>query len=271
MIGFDGQTETIQDTYKFNGSTSSAPSTTVTPSPTTGTGEEYDGGVLGDTLYLKDYLLVKPVYMNNMRATKKSSTSSYASYWIASRYYGKDNYGGNYFFDGRYINTSGNLYTNPGSGNGNAGFRGLRSDWYNYSINYSIRPIITVRSGLYTDSGKGSLEKPYRLNTRDGWFLTNDIEPLADQKSEYWENGTKIMNGWRDDLTDRSGRPNTYYFKDGYVYKGWLELDGNKYYLSTFDDDGNGYMDNRRFNGETREIDGVEYTFDANGVCTNCD
>ena len=35
--------------------------------------------------------------------------------------------------------------------------------------------------------------------------------------------------------------------------------------------DDNGIIDGRRITNETREIDGVNYTFDENGVCTNCE
>ena len=93
--------------------------------------------------------------------------------------------------------------------------------------------------------------------------------PIESQQWLYLENGKKISNGWHQ-LNDTHGDPNMYYFENGYSYHGWLEIDNNKYYLSTFDDDDNGIVDGRRLNNETREIDGVNYTFDQNGVCTNC-
>lgn len=71
-MGYGGQTSIIGDTSAFDGTTNTPPSTTTTLSPTTGTGEEYSGGVLGDTLYLKDYTLVSNVYKSN-NATYGSS------------------------------------------------------------------------------------------------------------------------------------------------------------------------------------------------------
>ena len=68
-MGYGGQTSIIADTSAFDGSTNTEPGTTTTPSPESGTGEEYSGGVLGDTLYLKDYQLVSGVY--------KSDTTTY--------------------------------------------------------------------------------------------------------------------------------------------------------------------------------------------------
>ncbi len=264
-MGYDGQAEIIKDSYVFNGATNVSPSEVATSTPTTGEGQEYEGGSLGDTLYLKDYLSVKNVY-SNLNASTNGKTSK--DYWLASRYYGV---GGGFGFTGRYIDNAGSLtsdYRYYGQyGNNKYGIR--RCCWANNSYLHSIRPIITVRSGLSKISGQGSLDDPYYISNKSGWVLVNNKEPMEDQKFEYWENGSKIMSGWHD-LTDFSGRPNTYYFEDGYSYHGWLELDGKKYYLSTFDDDGNGYLDGRRFNSETREIDGVSYTFDENGVCTNC-
>ncbi len=271
-MGYDGQSEEIKDYYIFSGALKTPVQTSSTPTPETGVGEEYEGGALGDTLYLRDYILISDIYDTGKQLNAKTINGDNRSYWLASRYYYYA-YSTNFNFGGRYVNSAGNRISyDGGTGNSNGGFRGFwYSGWYNYNrLSFAVRPVITLRAGLTKISGKGSESNPYYLSNKSGWVLTNSITPMSDQKSEYWENGTKIMNGWRYDLTDRSGRPNTYYFKDGYCYKGWLELDGKKYYLSTFDDDGNGYMDNRRFNGETREIDGVSYTFDENGVCTNC-
>ena len=272
-MGYDGQTEVIKDTYMFNGATSSISRTESIPSPTTGEGMEYEDGVFGDTLYLRDYTLVKNAYNGNLSATDKAA-GSIGYYWIASRYfqYIKGAYS-NWYFSGRAIGSNGVLY---GGTNSVVALNTLLRNFYSNGGWTSgtaqlkqIRPIITIRSGLSKISGQGSFEDPYYISNKTGWVLTNSKTPMSDQKWEYWENKQKVMSGWKD-LTDLSGNPNTYYFKDGYSYHGWLELDGKKYYLSTFDDDGNGYLDGRRFNSETREIDGVSYTFDENGVCTNC-
>lgn len=259
MMGYDEQTLVIADTSAFDGSKSYYPSTDMTPIPvTTGTGEEYGGGVLGDTLYLKDYQLVNSVY-GGVSATTKSGSS--ANYWLPSRV---------------YLYSTSDYYSFYGAsivGNAldwNAWLRWYHYDhWGDSQHSRQVRPIITLYSDLTVVNGDGSMQNPYHLSNRRGWVLTNSITPLKEQKWEYWENSVKVNSGWRT-LNDLSGNPNTYYFKNGYSYHGFLELDGKKYYLSEFDDDGNGYIDGRRFNSETRVIDGVSYTFDENGVCTNC-
>lgn len=131
-----------------------------------------------------------------------------------------------------------------------------------------LRPSITLKEGTEYISGTGTTGDPYIVKV-EGWSLQSSMFPIESQQWLYLENGKKISNGWHQ-LNDTHGDPNMYYFENGYSYHGWLEIDNNKYYLSTFDDDDNGIVDGRRLNNETREIDGVNYTFDQNGVCTNC-
>ena len=156
-MGYDGQTEYISDTSAFDGSTNTAPSTTTTPSPTTGTGQEYSGGVAGDTLYLKDYQLVSNVY-GNVIANKVGTTKA-TSYWLASRKlsYTSETY---FFFYGRYVYNSGALM--------NASIRGYNSSnsgWVDGGINrLSVRPILTLKSGITTSGGDGTKDNPYTLS-----------------------------------------------------------------------------------------------------------
>ncbi len=172
MMGYGGQTPTIADTIDFDGTYNpndnpdvSPPSSTSTPSPTTGTGEEYSGGVLGDTLYLKDYLLVSNVYKSDtstygstgLKAYNVSSTSSAKAYWIASRrFYWLS--ASSFYFNGRYVDTSGNLGSRYIRFVSNLRWRddGNGSD--------SLRPILTLRSGLTVSSGSGAKESPYVLS-----------------------------------------------------------------------------------------------------------
>ena len=153
MMGYDGQTLTISNTSAFDGSTNTAPSTTSTPSPTTGTGQEYSGGVLGDTLYLKDYLLVKNVY-GNVIANKVGTTTA-TPYWLASRGFGY--YGATYFFfHGRFVHIFGDLQYYD--------LRVFESSWFGDSVSLSVRPIITLKSGVGAASGSGTIASPYVLN-----------------------------------------------------------------------------------------------------------
>ena len=117
---------------------------------TSGTGQEYNGGAEGDTLYIKDYLLVSNVYNGDLSAKTKSGDSN--GYFLASRKYSHDPDWGYYF----------QATTISGGHLGNiTPWRWDSGDWYSDSNGYSIRPIITVRSGLYKASGTGVKADPY--------------------------------------------------------------------------------------------------------------
>ena len=154
MMGFDGQTEIIKDISAFDGSTNTAPSETSTSSPTTGTGEEYSGGVLGDTLYLKDYLLVNNVY-GDVKAQKVGTTTN-TTYWIASRSFYWSS-ASDFSFNSRYVSASGNL--------SNRNFRFFYSSRWSVSHDgCSLRPILTLKSGLTISGGSGTNDSPYTLS-----------------------------------------------------------------------------------------------------------
>ena len=162
MMGYDGQTLTISDTSAFDGSTNTAPGTTTTPDPETETGEEYSGGVLGDTLYLKDYQLVSNVYKTDaatyedtgLKAYKVGTTTA-TEYWLSSRRFGYDS-ATLFYFRGRRVNNDGNLsYRN---------LRNFFNKWGDSSLSSSVRPIITLNSGVSIASGSGTSASPYVLN-----------------------------------------------------------------------------------------------------------
>ena len=164
MMGYDGQTEYITNTSSFDGSSTTAPSTTTTPDPTSGTGQEYSGGVTGDTLYLTDYVLVSNVYSSDtttygstgLKAYNVSATNTVQTYWLASRkfYYSSAT---SFNFRSRYVNDSGSL-----------DYRILRryysSSWDDYGYMSRVRPILTLRSRLQVSSGSGTKASPYVLN-----------------------------------------------------------------------------------------------------------
>ena len=159
MMGYDGQTASIADISYFDGSTNTAPSTRSTQSIFSGTGQEYGYGVRGDTLYIKDYLLVKNAYNNNMGAIKK--TGENVVYWISSRYYMYNN-SNSFSFHGYGIDNEGLGYS--------AVFRSYEHsndpsvvDWLSYGSAYSVRPIITLLHGIEIASGSGTQMDPYIL------------------------------------------------------------------------------------------------------------
>ena len=163
MMGFDGQTLTIANDSSYNGTTGSALEIASTPNPLTGTGEEYFGGVGGDTLYLKDIQLVGNVYGSDtatygntgLKAYKVNNTSTAAEYWLASRYY---YYGSSTYchLGGRFINTSGVL--------SKADFRELSYSWDNGYKVAAVRPIITLSSNINLIGEECSKTNPCTLN-----------------------------------------------------------------------------------------------------------
>ena len=135
-----------------------------------------------------------------------------------------------------------------------------------YKDVYMDNPDLISRAGI-----RPVIEVPVSLIKYDGWRLVNpSATTLTNQKWEYWLNGKVITGGWKE-LNDLFGQPQKYYFENGYVKLGWHEEDNKKYYLSTFDEgEQNNYVDARMLHDETKTIDGTSYTFDSNGVCTNC-
>lgn len=125
--------------------------------------------------------------------------------------------------------------------------------------------IINVNS----DGTNSGIAPTFRLGK--DWVLTNSKTPIKEQKWEYYLNPKlKLQNGWYQ-LKDFSNNDQWYFFENGYAKLGWY-TDGNNntYYLSELDIDGNGYADANRVHSGTINIDGTDYTFDSNGVCTNC-
>ena len=111
---------------------------------------------------------------------------------------------------------------------------------------------------------------------RNGWEFENEStwtssDPLTDQKWLFYDNGTRIMNGWiyvnGNYNYNEEGTKNYYYMKDGYLYMGWLQDNGNWYFLSWFDRNNNGYVEGLMFRDMDYTIDGINYHFDENGVC----
>ena len=156
MIGYDGQTKTIMDTSTFDGSVNAFASQTSTPLPTTGTGQEYSGGSLGDTLYLKDYQLVNDIY--GTLDAKKVGTNTSTSYWLASRRYYITSTGTASGYCGRSINSGGSLssyyYLRYYTSNG----------WSDETRGFAVRPIITLKSTVTKSGGQGTLASPYTLS-----------------------------------------------------------------------------------------------------------
>ena len=167
IMGYDGQTPSILDMSLLEGQT--APQLWSTPSPTTGVGEEYSGGLYGDTLYLKDYLLVSDVYKNesdfygeNGLIAYKVGESTPSNYILLSRIYvGSSSH--NYYFGYRMIGTSGQLTWN--SFGKLSGYETQTGNyrWHSNYTYYPFRPIITLSTNFKINNGSGEKTEPYTL------------------------------------------------------------------------------------------------------------
>ena len=154
-FGYNGQTLTINDTSTFDSSNNTSPSDSSTTTPTTGEGEEFNNGVLGDNLYLRDYNLVKGVY-NSLKANKAFDGVSQGSYWRTSRVfnYTSDD---NYSFLGGIINNNGELANS-------SILRNYDNNWNDQESRHGIRPIITLNPNLFISNGTGSKNSPYQFS-----------------------------------------------------------------------------------------------------------
>ena len=169
MMGYDGQTLTIQDTSGYTvlkGGRVGYPSYTSAPRPTAGTGEEWYDGKAGDTLYLRDIQLVGNVYTDSSTygnlGTKAAivGTDDYSGYyWLASREY----------YDDHNLSYSWDVYRGHALGKkigGSVSFIILYDDSTNLEPEYDedayyIRPIITLKKGVAKASGTGTISEPY--------------------------------------------------------------------------------------------------------------
>ncbi|MBP5678631.1 MAG: hypothetical protein J6X28_02230 [Bacilli bacterium] len=165
MMGYDGQTMNLSDLSAFNGTSISPPSTTSTARPTTGSGEEFQGGVLGDTLYLRDYQLVSNVYKTDPDRYGNSGLVAYTVdnpngayyYWIASRQYYYNSSSSRFDFGGSCIGPAGTI-----SG---AAFRSYYYGWGSSTGSYCVRPIITLIPDVVIHDGEGTIDNPYILQS----------------------------------------------------------------------------------------------------------
>lgn len=152
-FGFDGQHMVLSDLSTFDGSINQCPITNSTPIITSGAGKEFNNGVYGDTMYIKDYSLIKKAYNNSpikaYRINKKGQT---ASYWKTSRSFESTATGCN--FGGSSISRDG-LPANDSV------FRSYKDSWSDNEKGHAIRPIITLKTGLNIDSGDGTSSNPF--------------------------------------------------------------------------------------------------------------
>lgn len=167
IIGYNKQTLTITNESSFDGTT---PSDLFEASDlTTGTGVEVGSGEFGDTLYLKDYLLVSDLYKedNNVEEYCESGLCAYkvdtktkTKYWLSSRGRDISKDPKIAYYTGRSIDDEGNLKHNDLLRGYNLG----NYEWDDYSSYNALRPIVTLYSTVSIKDGEGSKKDPYTLS-----------------------------------------------------------------------------------------------------------
>ena len=159
-MGYSSQTQTITNTAAFNGSSTTAPwacSTGETCNPVESTGG-------GDTLYTTDTNLVTTA-TGSLVACKVGTTTP-TTYWLASRFYEYSS--SKYFsFYGRYVDSIVSHSTKctgiclDFSSVFSCRYDGCRES---YGLSgYSLRPIVTLKSGLSVSNALGTSDDPYVL------------------------------------------------------------------------------------------------------------
>ena len=133
-IGYNGQTEYISDSTVSDSSTGASST--------------------ADILYQKDCESIKSIL--GTLVANKVGTSSKTYYWLASRYFYSSS-SASWYYDGRSINTDGNLSGNDlyyyRSGSFNAG-----------NGSNALRPIVILKSSITYTPAVGTSEDPFVLN-----------------------------------------------------------------------------------------------------------
>ena len=154
-IGYDNQTLTLTNTSLYDGTSNNVPFDHTQTLSVSGNGKEYDNGYAGDTLYLKDYKLVKDTYGSTGVKSTRVNNKNQSSYWLTSRRY-KYNSNNSFRFGAVIVNENG-LLTDD------AIFRTYDNEWQDSEAAYALRPIITLNNSIRIESGLGNIDTPYQL------------------------------------------------------------------------------------------------------------
>ncbi len=167
IFGFNDQTLSLKNTSSFDGTN---PSELFEASDLTeGEGVESGEGENGDTLYLKDYLLISDLYQKDKNediycksglCAYEVNTKTKTEYWLASRGRDISNDPKIAYYTGRSINEEGNLKHNSYL----RGYNISDEVWEDHVSLSALRPIITLYSTIKIDKGDGTKEKPFTLS-----------------------------------------------------------------------------------------------------------
>ncbi len=103
-------------------------------------------------LYETDTSLVNEA-CGTLKAYRVSSTT-FSNYWLASRYFQISS--PRWYIVVRNVGTSGSLDSNS--------LNSYASGFNDYSLQYALRPIVTLKSGIQASSGDGTSVNPWKVN-----------------------------------------------------------------------------------------------------------
>ena len=144
-MGYDGQTEKIDDESMLIKTRPWTESTTTNNSAKKSLREAQGGG---DKLYLTDLGLIEKIY-NRIETPKVNEPDVLSHYWIASRFYGAGN-DVNWDFRIRSSEKICDVF-------------GYFYGYLEHDYSYPLRPIITLKAEMKA-SGEGSFTLPWKIN-----------------------------------------------------------------------------------------------------------
>ncbi len=146
-LGYSGQTEYISDSTLLD------LTNPVWKDKTNDNTYEKQGG--GDTLFQSDVSLVKQA-CGSLISNKVNAPNEASEYWLARRFF--ENMEGSYTYRGGRINLIGSIQVSYHL------FRYYEDQYYPVSAHMSLRPIITLKTGIEPKSGDGTIESPWKVN-----------------------------------------------------------------------------------------------------------
>ena len=152
-VGYDGQTKQITDTTRLDDQTlGTANGPWYQKAPEMPGVEENLGG--GDFKYATDLKLMSDAGVSAM--AYKYNTTVKTNYWLASRHFDwYDTYA--WFFHARFVYSLGYVYNTDL-------YYWSKGSFGGYNMAYSVRPVVTLKSGLTTASGNGTSTSHYTLS-----------------------------------------------------------------------------------------------------------
>lgn len=149
-VGYDGQTLKITDTTRLDDQTlGTASGAWYQKAPDMPGVEENLGG--GDFKFATDLKIMSEAGVS--AAAYKYNTTTFNNYWLASRNY--------YWSSATYWNYYARYMNNYGVGNYEL-YYWVGSSFRNSGTEYSVRPIVTLKSGLTPTNGDGSISNHFR-------------------------------------------------------------------------------------------------------------